>query len=188
MRLGKISFGRYYCRRNLKTMHENNSLEQLFATHHLRLLRLATAMLNDEEEAQDVVSEVFERLMSTSSTTLPMTGRDTLLLTAVRNRCIDHIRKMKVAERVRRRLPLDEAELPFWQQEDDREQRLQAVSEAIDTELTSVQRRTLLLRYREEKSYREIAEELDVSEVAVYKHLRGALERLRKKLKNKKDS
>ena len=163
-------------------MHESNSFEQLFATHHPRLLRLATAMLHDEEEARDVVSEVFERMMRSPSAARPMSENERTLLTAVRNRCIDRIRRMKVAERVKRRLPLDEADFSAWQ-EDEHEQRLQAVSEAIDCELTQPQRRTLLLRYREEKSYREIAETMDISETAVYKHLRNALERLRKTLK-----
>ena len=158
-------------------MHENNSFEQLFTTQHLRLLRLATAMLHDDEEARDVVSEVFERLMRDFS------ADESMLFVAVRNRCIDRIRQMKVAERVKRRLPLDEADFPSWQQEDEYEQRMQAVSKAIGSELTSTQRRTLLLRYSEKKSYREIAETLNISEAAVYKHLRGALERLRKKLR-----
>lgn len=163
-------------------MHESNSFEQLFATHHPRLLRLATAMLHDEEEARDVVSEVFERMMRSPSPARPMSEDERTLLSAVRNRCIDRIRQMKVAERVKRRLPLDEADFSVWQ-EDEYEQRLQAVSEAIDSELTQPQRRTLLLRYREEKSYREIAETMSISETAVYKHLRNALERLRKTLK-----
>ena len=159
-------------------MHENNSFEQLFATHHPRLLRLATAMLHDEEETRDVVSEVFERMMRSPSAARPMSENERTLLASVRNRCIDRIRQMKVAERVKRRLPLDEADFSAWQ-EDEHEQRLQA----IDCELTQPQRRTLLMRYREEKSYREIAETMNISETAVYKHLRNALERLRKTLK-----
>ena len=163
-------------------MHESNSFEQLFATHHPRLLRLATAMLHDEEEARDVVSEVFERMMRSPSPARPMSENERTLLSAVRNRCIDRIRWMKVAERVKKRLPLDEADFSTWQ-EDEHEQRLQAISKAIDSELTQPQRRTLLMRYREEKSYREIAETMNISETAVYKHLRNALERLRKTLK-----
>ena len=164
-------------------MHESHSFEQLFTTHHPRLLRLATAMLHDEEEARAVVSEVFERIMKSSSPAISVSESEGALLVAVRNRCIDRIRQMRVAERVRRRLPLVEADFSSWQQEDEQEQRLQAVSEAIDSELTSAQRRTLLMRYQEEKSYREIAQTLEISEVAVYKHLRGALERLRKKMR-----
>ncbi len=140
-------------------------------------------MLHDEEEARDVVSEVFERIMKSSSPAISVSESEGALLAAVRNRCIDHIRQMRVAERVRRRLPLVEADFSSWQQEDEQEQRLQAVSEAIVSELTSAQRRTLLMRYQEEKSYREIAQTLEISEVAVYKHLRGALERLRKKMR-----
>lgn len=159
-------------------MQENKSIEQMFATHHQRLLRLATTLLHDEEEARDAVSEVFERLMKSPP------EEESVFFAAVRHRCIDRIRQMKVAERVRRRLPLDEAELPSWEQEEEHERRLEAISEAIDSELTAAQRRTLLLRYREEKTYREIANTLDISEVAVYKHLRSALERLRRKMNN----
>lgn len=160
-------------------MQENKSIEQLFTTHHSRLVRLATALLHDEEEARDAVSEVFEKLMKGSP------KDESTLFAAVRHSCIDRIRQMEVAERVRRRLPLDEAELSIWEQEEEYEQLLEAVSEAIESELTTKQRRTLLLRYYEEKSYREIAGILDISEVAVYKHLRSALERLRRKVKRK---
>lgn len=159
-------------------MQEHKSIEQLFATLHPHLLRLATTLLHDEEEARDAVSEVFERLMKSPP------EEESVFFAAVRHRCIDRIRQMKVAERVRRRLPLDEAEFPYWEQEEEHNRRLEAISEAIDSELTEAQRRTLLLRYREEKTYREISSTLNISEVAVYKHLRSALERLRRKMKN----
>ncbi len=160
-------------------MHETTSFEQLFATHHLRLLRLATNMLGDAEEAQDTVAEVFAQVAEAGQP-----PEVQVIATAVRNRCIDRIRQMRMAERVRRRLPLDEAEFPSWEKEAEHEQRMEAVSKAIDTELTQQMRRTLLLRYCEEKTYREIAETMNISEVAVYKHLRNALERLRRKLKS----
>lgn len=159
-------------------MHETTSFEQLFAAHHARLLRMSTLMLGDAEEARDTVAEVFARAVEAEQ--LPEVG---MLIAAVRNRCIDRIRQMRVAERVRRRLPLDEAEFPSWEQEAEHERRIKAVSKAIDTELTQQMRRTLLLRYREEKTYHEIAETMNISEVAVYKHLRNALDRLRRTLK-----
>lgn len=159
-------------------MHETTSFEQLFATHHARLLRMATLMLDDAEEAQDTVAEVFARAAEAEQP-----PEVQVLSAAVRNRCIDRIRQMRMAERVRRRLPLDEAEFPSWEQEAEHEQRMEALCKAIDTELTQQMRRTLLLRYREEKTYREIAETMNISEVAVYKHLRNALERLRRKLR-----
>ena len=159
-------------------MHETTSFEQLFTAHHARLLRMATLMLGDAEEAQDTVAEVFARVAEAEQPPEPQ-----VLTAAVRNRCIDRLRQMRLAERVRRRLPLDEAEFPAWEQEAEHEAHMDAVSRAIDTELTQQMRRTLLLRYREEKSYREIAKTMNISEVAVYKHLRNALERLRRKLR-----
>ena len=159
-------------------MHEPSSIEQLFNAHHQRLLRLATIMLRNEEEAADTVAEVFSRWAEHASPPDP-----SQLTASVRNRCIDRIRHMKMADRVRRRLPLEEPYDSPWEQEDKHEERMKAVQEAIDTRLTTPMRRTLMLRYYEEKSYREIAQTLDISETAVYKHLRNALERLRQHLK-----
>lgn len=158
-------------------MHETTSFEQLFAAHHARLLRMATLMLGDTEEAQDTVAEVFARAAEAEQP-----PEVQVITAAVRNRCLNRIRQMRIAERVRRRLPLDETEFPSWEQEAEHELCMEAVSEAIDTELTQQMRRTLLLRYRDEKTYREIAETMNISEVAVYKHLRNALERLKRKL------
>lgn len=159
-------------------MHEPTPIEQLFNTHHQRLLRLATIMLHNEEEAEDTVAEVFSRWAER-----PEQHNPTLLTAAVRNRCIDRIRHMKMAERVRRRLPLEDPYEAVQEEEDEHEARLLAMREAIDTRLTTPMRRTLTLRYYEEKSCHEIAQDLNISEGAVYKHLRNALDRLRQHLK-----
>ena len=163
-------------------MHETTSIEQLFATHHKRLLCMATNLLHDEEEAEDTVAEVFAQWTERETS-----ADDKVLAAAVRNRCIDRLRQMKVAERVRRRLPIDEADFPSWEKEEEHAKRVEAVSQAIDSDLTTPMRQTLLLRYREDKTYREIAETMGISETAVYKHLRNALERLRNKLKVKNE-
>lgn len=163
-------------------MHETTSIEQLFATHHKRLLRMAANLLHDEEEAEDTVAEVFAQWTERETS-----ADDRVLAAAVRNRCIDRLRQMKVAERVRRRLPIDETDFPSWEQEEEHTRRVEAVSQAIDSELTTPMRQTLLLRYRDEMSYKEIADSLNISETAVYKHLRNALERLRNKLKVKNE-
>ena len=163
-------------------MHETTSIEQLFATHHKRLLRMAANLLHDEEEAEDTVAEVFAQWTERETS-----ADDRVLAAAVRNRCIDRLRQMKVAERVRRRLPIDEADILSWEQEEEHARRVEAVSKAIDSELTTPMRQTLLLRYRDEMSYKEIADSLNISEAAVYKHLRNALERLKNKLKVKNE-
>ena len=45
-------------------MTENNEqqMEQLFHNHYERMYRLAFALLHDNDEAKDVVSDVFSRL------------------------------------------------------------------------------------------------------------------------------
>lgn len=160
-------------------MHERLPIEQIFTAHHSRLVRLASMMLNDDKEAEDMVADVFVRWAEQGAIPNPA-----ILTTAVRNRCIDRLRQMKMAERIQRRLPLDYTDPPPLEEEE-YEQRIGAVNKAIDSELTTQMRRALLLRYQDEKSYQEIAQIMDISETAVYKHLRNALERLRKHLNDK---
>ena len=50
--------------------------------------------------------------------------------------------------------------------------------------LTTAQQRVFQLRFGEDKKYREIAAELGISEVAVYKHLVAALTRIKNHFKS----
>lgn len=51
----------------------------------------------------------------------------------------------------------------------------------MDTELTPQTRKVLDLRFRQKLKYREIATELGISEVAVYKHLAQGIRKLKQK-------
>jgi RNA polymerase sigma-70 factor (ECF subfamily) len=56
---------------------------------------------------------------------------------------------------------------------------LQLLKETVDTRLTAKDRQVLLMKYEQKMKYREIADELNISEVAVYKHLSQALKTLK---------
>jgi RNA polymerase sigma-70 factor (ECF subfamily) len=156
---------------------QKKEIEQLYIGCYHRLLSVARAMLKDDEDASDVVSDVFARLAE-GTLTLPEERTENYLLVIVRNQCIDRIRKMTVRERIERRLSLSETDQTAM--DNDRER----VREMIDYAERHFPRQTwrvFQLRFDDGLLYREIAERLGISEVAVYKHLAEALKKLKEK-------
>ena len=140
--------------------------ERLFRAHYGRLFRLAVALLHDEEEARDVVGEVFARMLDgrDSCCTLPY------LLVSTRNRCLDLIR-------LRRLLPAETA--PDLSPTDIIDARYNELLRQVDTLLSPKTRKVFRLRCDEQCSYKAIAARLNISEAAVYKHLRQAVTQLK---------
>lgn len=105
------------------------------------------------------------------------------LLACIRNRCLNVIARKSRDERLRRLYPLEQSytQIP----EEENEQCLKEILDAIENDLTPQAGRILYLRYGEGKSYRETAEILGISISAVNKHVVKALKKLRTKfLKN----
>ncbi|MCR5077618.1 MAG: sigma-70 family RNA polymerase sigma factor [Prevotella sp.] len=157
-------------------MSKEETIEYLFRTHYDVMFRLAVAMLHDADEAKDAVSEVFVRLLH-GDALLPEKATGGYLLTSVRNRCLDIISHKQVKERVRQLLTADtQPDLsPVGPQTD----HYKAVMEFADSCLTPQTRTVFRLRFEGRKSYRDISEQLGISEAAVYKHLAQALRKMK---------
>ena len=146
----------------------------LFRKHQPRLLAEARASLYDDAEAQDVVSELFAELLKRQPEV--EAGRElAYLCKSVRNRCRNVIARKTLTERVTRLYALEQQ----TENEEEETERLDRLQAFIRTGLTEAQQRVFQLRFGEERKYREIAAELGISEVAVYKHLVAALARIR---------
>lgn len=138
--------------------------------------RSAMLLLRDEDAARDIVHDVFESLL-TSGMTDVSAG---YLLRAVRNRCLNYLRNLTVRDRIKQLYALDEQEIADEDWPDD--DTVALIHSAVANDLTAACRRVVELRFTAGKSYKEIASALGVSEVAVYKHLRHAMDVLRLKL------
>lgn len=157
-------------------MPQRNDIEQLFRTHYRAMHRLAMLILRDEDVARDIVHDVFESLLNAGLTDVS----EQYLLKAVRNRCLNYLRGMSTRERINELYALDEQEIADEELPD--EETIAQIHSTVANDLTDACRRVVELRFTDGKSYKEIAMMLGVSEVAVYKHLRHAIDVLRKKL------
>lgn len=153
-----------------------DDIGQLFRSHYASMYQLAVLILRDDNVARDIVQDVFEVLL--------ISGRSDVsaayLLTAVRNRCLKHIRNLSVQYRMKEVYSVDEQEIADEDWPDDATVAL--IQSTVYNDLTESCRRVVNLRFKDGKSYQEIAEILSISKVAVYKHLRHAIDVLRQKL------
>ncbi len=161
----------------------NQTLETLFRQHYRQMRRLATALLHDDAESKDIVHDVFTQLMASPAQELHEDKAAAYLLTCVRNRCLNVIRRQKIQERIQRLCLLDTDN--SINPADVTEEELKALLEGVGLLAPPICREVIELHFREGLTFRETALRLGVSETTVYKHLRHALSQLRKHLKGK---
>ena len=157
-------------------MTTKDDIELLFRTHYSAMYRLAMLILRDDNVSRDIVHDVFETLL--------VSGRSDVsagyLLIAVRNRCLKHIRSLSVQDRLKAIYSVDESEIEDEDWPDD--ETIALIQSTVSNELSDACRRVVALRFSDGKSYQEITEILGISKVAIYKHLRHAIDVLREKL------
>ena len=161
------------------------TIEQLFRQHYLRMYQLARVLLKDDAASKDVVSEVFADVLD-GKTQFPSTNAGSYLLVCVRHKCLNLLSRQKMKDRVHHLLKADTSPsivpLEATIAEIDREtEKYEAILAYMDTELTPQTRKVLDLRFRQKLKYREIATELGISEVAVYKHLAQGIRKIKQK-------
>lgn len=159
------------------------SFRCLFDHYHQKVFSYALGLVKDREVAEELSSDVFIKLWNKRKSIKTEGSLDQLLLTITRGLAIDHLRK--VAKQAKSRelywLHCQKAVQPAEQKEEVFEQNLAAVQQAIQS-LPPKRRKVFELRYKEELSYQQIAQVLDVSPNTVKVHLNKATKYLRQQL------
>ena len=158
------------------------SFEQLFRDNYVKAYYLALRILHDDEASKDVVADAFElvwrRLQDSDVDKL-----SSYLLTAVKNVCLDYIRKQNIRNRYVQANVQAVGKQSFNPEEVDlHEEKIQTIMRSLD-ELTPRTQQIVTMCYVQRKKYREVAEELGISESAVKKHIMQALSYMRQKFK-----
>ncbi|MBR5747365.1 MAG: sigma-70 family RNA polymerase sigma factor [Prevotella sp.] len=154
-------------------MLEQRILEQLFRRNYSEMIHLASVLLGDDEEAEDVVQDIFLRVADSD---IPPKN-DNYLLTAVRNACLNRIRQMQLHDKVKGLMPIDnEAD---QQPIDKRLERLDDIAAYVDGQLEEPHRSIFHLRFDEDLIVSEIARRLGLNPNTVYKYLMQSIQQIR---------
>lgn len=155
---------------------------EVYETHWLMLYLHLLKMLDDENEAKDVLQEVFTSLWNNFDTISIRKSFGAYLFSAVRNRAINVIGHKKVVLSHQKLQTVNEA--VYSPAPDsiliEKELALQITNEIdrLPPKMAVVFRKSRL----ENKSYKEIAEELNIAENTVKKQVSRALQLVREKL------
>ncbi len=153
-----------------------DEIGQLFRSNYAAMYQLAMLILRDDSASRDIVHDIFETLLVSGKSEVS----GAYLLKAVRNRCLKHIRSLSVHERMKEAYSITAQEISEEEWPDDAV--IALIKSTVSNDLSDACRRVFSLRFSEGKNYQEISEILGISKVAVYKHLRHAIEVLRQKL------
>ena len=166
---------------------KKKEIERLFRQYYVQMTRLARTLLYDDEEARDVVSEVFATLIKTDI--LPK-NIESYLMASVRNRCLNLLEHKDVRAKFEHAYTLD---LRQEIQENDEdflsnsvEQRLQQIMAFAKRQLTGQTLMVFRMRHIDGMKYQEIADQLGISRVMVYKHLAKAMNTIKEYNNQKK--
>ena len=150
----------------------------MFRQHYEKMYNLARCILSDDDESKDVVSDVFTHILEDDVVLMPE-SEEGYLMRSVRNRCLNLIAHKCVKERVAKLL-LADADVIL---SEDMNERLEQLLLLIDDLEPPIRKQIFRLRYLQEKSYQEVADEVGVSKVTVFNHLSKAMDWLTNKVK-----
>lgn len=168
---------------NALQMGDERAMESLFRESYQRLCNYANTILNDIDESEEVVQQVFVQLWEKREKMEISTSVQSYLFKSVRNTCLNKIKHAKV-----RQIYAEEVTALAQQSEPATEttfhNELQSQIQAAIESLPEQCRLVFKLSRFEELKYSEIAEELGISVKTVENHMGKALRIMKEKLKD----
>ncbi|MBB5439393.1 RNA polymerase sigma-70 factor (ECF subfamily) [Pedobacter sp. AK017] len=155
---------------------------QIYDRYWPLLFRFSRRMLQNDEDAGDVVQDIFVMIWSKSQSLELKVSLNSFLYASVRNRILKHFEKTKVRSSYLKSL---ETFIDRGEEITDHTIREQELAKLIEREINLLplkMREIFLLSRTANMSYKEIAEQLNISELTVKKQVSNALKILKLKL------
>lgn len=166
----------------IRFMNKKNNAELMFELYEQKMYYVAFSILHDKWKAEDAVMDTFEKILKHEEIIEDPYSDDTkqYVMRAVKNTAIDIYRK-NVRERKHIALVEDAGSHIFHHNEDFYSGFSDTVADIIRG-LPKEYREVLYERYAKEKTVRETAQTLQISESAVRKRQERALKMLRDRI------
>ena len=165
-----------------------SSFEELFRFYYPRMRRYAIHFLQDEEEANDLIQDVFLQLWAQREELQEEKNIIAFLFTLLKNKCLNSLKKKVIENKYLQKQSLFETErlyaLSFAQSTDFKsmESQLNLEIESLIAQMPEKCGIVFRLKWIEGKKIKEIATLLEISTTMVDKHLARGMEIARKKI------
>lgn len=157
------------------------SFEDIYRDYYARLYRFAKVYVEDEDDAQNIVQDVFETLWERRRMMLPKIGTSTYLFTLVRNRCIDFLRHSYAVKKNEKELSSNLQDLMSMEHPEEYEAQISRLEAAIN-DLPPKCKEIIILCKIKGKTHSEAAKLLGVSVSTIETQISIAMQKLKKSL------
>ena len=158
------------------------AFEQVFRTHYKSLHLQAYLLLRSEEEAEDLVQQLFLDMWNKQMYRKVQTSIKAYLHAALRNQCLNHLNRMSVHKRLRDEYAgLGSAEArqePAYQDDEEADPGLLNILK----EMPMQRLRAFNLVHLQNKKYQDAAKEMGISVNSLKTHVKLAIRFLRMRL------
>ncbi len=162
------------------TQGDEAAFEVLYNYYKAPALRFSMSLLKDEEEAENMMQDVFIKIWIKRTHIKPDHNFTSYLFTCLRNMAFDHFKKMEKSEHLRKQY-MDAIFAASEEEREEKERRISILQGAVES--LSLKRKLILkLNIEDGKSYQEIAEFLRISKNTVKNQLVKAKQILREKV------
>lgn len=165
-------------------MRDNKEFDQIFRLYYEQLYLFALQYVADSEECHDIVSVAYEAVWREFER-MEVSTVKAYLYTTVRSKCIDYHRRQDTHSRYAEYVAQTSLTSLEIQSNFEHEEQQRMASQFLDS-LKSPTREILEACYISNKSYQEVAEEMNISISTVKKHMVraiGLIREFKKKLK-----
>ncbi len=155
---------------------------EIFERYKIILYKHAFRILNDEEEANDIIQDIFLSIWQKRDTITLKTTLSSYLYGSIRNRVFDLISHQKVASKYMDSIRGFFEDGRYITDEQVRARELSAIIEKEIAALPPKMRRVFELSRQEELSYKDIGAQLNISDKTVKQQVHNAVKILRLKI------
>lgn len=149
--------------------------EKIYGDHYSRLYYFALSILANEDDCCDIIDDIFLSVWNNIEN-IDMTNVGTYLMSSVRNRAIDHMRRDKLHRQYSEEYIRQATELyTDYSVELEKDKMVEEMLNRLSPPTDEI----LRLCYLERKKYAEVAEIMKISPNTVKKHISKALKMLR---------